>query len=93
MSRGGKRDGAGRKKGSKVNQLPHIAPEIKCELRELAREHAGIALEALTKICKASDSDAARVSAANAILDRGYGKPSQHVDVNVSRRRFVFSSR
>jgi hypothetical protein len=80
MSRGGRRDGAGRKKGSKVNQLPQIAPEIKRELRVLAREHAETALEALIKVCKSSDSDSARVSAANAILDRGYGKPLQQIE-------------
>ena len=28
-------------------------------------------------------SDAARVSAATALLDRGYGKPQQHIDAEV----------
>jgi hypothetical protein len=33
------------------------------------------ALEALASIAKGASSDSARVSAANAILDRAYGKP------------------
>ena len=45
-------------------------------LKELAREYTTDALRALVGIMQNSDSDAARVTAANAILDRGYGKPS-----------------
>ena len=79
MARGGKREGAGRKAGTSAPRIP-IPPEIKREMRELAREHAEAALETLIKICKMSDSDTARVSAANAILDRGYGKPLQQIE-------------
>ncbi len=79
MARGGKREGAGRKAGTSVVQVS-VPKEIKLEMRELAREHATAALETLVKICKMSDSDAARVSAANAILDRGYGKPLQQIE-------------
>ena len=81
MSRGGKRQGAGRKKGSATTvRLPEVKAEIKHELRELAREHTGAALEALVRICKMGDSESARVSAANALLDRGYGKPLQQIE-------------
>lgn len=68
MARGGKREGAGRPRGA-VNQTT-------LQLRELAREHAGDMVAVLLNIAKAGESEAARVSAANALLDRGYGKPS-----------------
>jgi hypothetical protein len=78
MAHGGKRPGAGRKKGSVP--LPYVPREIKKELRDRAREHADAALEALVKICKDGESESARVSAANALLDRGYGKPLQQIE-------------
>lgn len=68
MARGGKRAGAGRPKGA-VNRSTST-------LRDLAREHTEDALAVLVKIAKAGESEAARVSAANSLLDRGYGKPS-----------------
>jgi hypothetical protein len=66
---GGKREGAGRPSGA-TNKATD-------ELRSLAREHTPDALATLASIMKASESDAARVSAANSLLDRGYGKPAQ----------------
>ena len=48
-------------------------------LRELAREKTETALNTLVQICEGGESEAARVAAANAILDRGYGKPAQAV--------------
>lgn len=71
--RGGKRPGAGRKKGSRA-----VATiEQGGTLAELARRHSGEAIAALVKVMKEAESEAARVSAANAILDRGYGRPPQ----------------
>lgn len=74
MARGGAREGAGRK--------PGLVSEAKRTITEAAKEHAEKALEVLVGI--ASDGKApaaARVSAATAILDRGYGKPSQAVEL------------
>lgn len=65
-SRGGKREGAGRKKG-----IPNKAT---AELKDLARQYTCEALEALVKILRDSESDQAKVSAAREVLDRGYGK-------------------
>lgn len=51
-------------------------------LKDLAREHTEDAVETLVSVM--TDKDAphpARVSAASAILDRGWGKPSQELDV------------
>ena len=85
MARGGKREGAGRKKGSKDTR-PRSSPVIiapaqeKRELREAAREFTDDALKTLAQICNEGQSEAARVSAASALLDRGYGKPVQQVE-------------
>ena len=85
MPRGGKREGAGRKKGSK-GRKPRSSPIIianaqeKRELREAAREYTERALKTLAAICSEGHSEAARVSAACALLDRGYGKPTQQVE-------------
>jgi len=44
-------------------------------LRSEARNHAEKALNALANLMEAAASEHARISAANAILDRGYGRP------------------
>ena len=69
---GGARPGAGRKKG-KVSQA-------KRDLASMAKDHAEQALQVLVEIAASGESESARVSAANAILDRGYGRPVQGVD-------------
>lgn len=51
------------------------------EIRSLARSHTRAALNVLVGVMRAKDATAAaRVTAANAILDRGWGKapPSMH---------------
>lgn len=75
--RGGARPGAGRPKGV-VNRAT-VAQ--KGTLEELARAHTKLALSVLASVAEASESDSARVSAATALLDRGYGKPRQAVEV------------
>ena len=85
MARGGKREGAGRKKGTKDGK-PRSSPIIiasaqeKRELRESARQFTDHALKTLAAICNEGQSEAARVSAACALLDRGYGRPTQQVE-------------
>src|SRR5437879_10959289 len=50
------------------------------EIRSLARSHTRTALNVLVGIMRSEDATAAaRVSAANAILDRGWGKATQPV--------------
>ncbi len=70
---GGRRLGAGRKKGQ--------VSETKRVIAEMAREHAETALGVLVEIALRGESEAARVSAANALLDRGYGKPVQGMEL------------
>jgi hypothetical protein len=73
--RGGKRPGAGRPKGAKDRATVAAGATI----AELARAKTDLALAALISVAKSGESEAARVSAANAILDRGYGRPPQAV--------------
>ena len=57
---------------------PGGRPKVVGEVRELARERTEEAINTLTVIMGDTDAPpAARVSAANAILDRGHGKPTQ----------------
>jgi hypothetical protein len=55
-------------------------PRTAAEIRSLARSHTRTAINALVGVMRSKDAThAARVSAANAILDRGWGKPAQAV--------------
>ena len=47
------------------------------DIRNLAREHATTAIQALVEIVERGRPDAARVSAASELLSRGYGRPMQ----------------
>ncbi len=70
--RGGKRSGAGRPKGA--------LGKVGADVRELAQQYTGDALRVLAEIMLNQDAPhAARVSAANILLDRGYGKPTQTI--------------
>ena len=66
------------------NSLPLSQPCTPDMIIDLARQHGPLAIGVLVEIAKDSDKDAARVSAANSLLDRGFGKPSQHVEVSGS---------
>jgi hypothetical protein len=67
---GGKRPGAGRPLGSVI--VRHV--------RDLAREQTEIAIKTLVEICQnARVEPRARVVAANALLDRGWGKPREEI--------------
>jgi hypothetical protein len=56
-------------------------PKSLTEIRSLARSHTRTAIKVLTGIMSCEDATAAaRVAAANAILDRGWGKPRQAIE-------------
>jgi hypothetical protein len=48
---------------------PHAAASI-------ARQHTETAIAALGEICRNGENEGARIAAANALLDRGWGKPA-----------------
>ncbi|CCE11312.1 conserved hypothetical protein [Bradyrhizobium sp. STM 3843] len=53
-------------------------PKTLTDIRSLARSHTRSAILALAGVMRSKDaSHAARVSAATALLDRGWGKPPQ----------------
>ena len=76
---GGKREGAGRPVGSKNRSTPHQNERI----TELAKTHCELALQVLVDVALNGTTDSARVSAANALLDRAFGRPSvqPHIDM------------
>ena len=66
------------KKGQSGN--PGGRPKVVAEVKELAREYTSQAIETLVSImANPKSAPAARVSTANALLDRGFGKPAQHI--------------
>lgn len=75
--RGGARPGSGRPKG----KPDRATVEQKATLEQLARTYTQAALATLHRVCISSESDSAAVTAATAILDRGYGKPRQGLEL------------
>ncbi|KQO94643.1 DUF5681 domain-containing protein [Methylobacterium sp. Leaf91] len=59
---------------------PGGRPKASARVRDAARVHTEAALAVLVEIALEGESEAARVAAANSILDRGYGKATQPVD-------------
>jgi hypothetical protein len=56
-------------------------PKAVTEIRSLARSHSRTALNVLVGVMRSNEATpAARVAAANAILDRGWGKPAQALE-------------
>ena len=78
-SHGGVREGSGRPAGA-VNKA---TSGLKLNLSELAREYTNDALETLVEVMKSGQSDSARIAAATAILDRGYGRPTKITSLEV----------
>lgn len=74
------RDGKGRfVKGKSGNRSGR--PAVIVKVRDLARAHTEDAIAALVSIMTDPDGDTGpRVRAAEALLDRGWGKPSQPLD-------------
>jgi hypothetical protein len=75
----------GRKKGT-----PN---KVSTALQEAAQAYTPAALETLRKICVDGESEAARVAAANSLLDRGYGKPTAHVTGDLTHNPLMVHSK
>ncbi len=71
---GGKREGAGRKKG--------VPNKVTVELGEAAREYTADCLEILVEIAHNGQSENARLQAVSQLLDRGHGRPKANVEIN-----------
>ena len=69
-----------------VSGNPGGRPKVVAEVRDLARAHTGTALATLVDICRNGESESARVAAACALLDRGWGKPAVPIVAEVPTR-------
>ena len=74
-------NGQGFQRGRSGN--PGGRPKLPADIREAFKAKAPQALEVLTR-CLQSDDDRIAMMAAQAILDRGYGKPTQSIDANIN---------
>jgi hypothetical protein len=79
-SHGGITEGSGRPAGA-VNKA---TSGLKANLSELAREYTQDALVTLVEVMQSSQSDSARIAAATAILDRGYGRSTETTSFEVN---------
>ena len=85
---GGVREGAGRPPGTPNSTLApaRIIPTAeKWGFAEKALRHAEDMLDVLVHIAKYGESETARVSAADKVIDRAMGKALQHTDVTALR--------
>lgn len=75
--RGGKRPGSGRKKG-----VPNKTTRT---IKQKAAEHGDNAITTLAAIMKDTENPPeVRIKAANSLLDRGFGKPPQYVEMDIN---------
>ena len=74
----------GFKRGQSGN--PGGRPKLPADIREAFKAKAPEALEVLER-CLQSNDDRVAMMAAQAILDRGYGRPVQSIDANISEDR------
>ncbi len=68
--------GASGNPGGRPKELAHI--------KEMARSHTESAIAALVEVLTNSDKGAERVAAAQALLDRAWGKPGQSLDIDAN---------
>jgi hypothetical protein len=72
--------GRGRPFSKGVSGNPGGRPKVLGDVQELARQKSPDAINTLVEIMNHEKAPpAARVAAANALLDRGYGKPTQPI--------------
>jgi hypothetical protein len=80
--------GAPVQKGKSGN--PSGRPKIVTQIKELARAHGGEAFKKILELMR-SDDERVAFAAAQEILNRAYGKPTQAVDVTHKREPADFS--
>lgn len=73
------RSGGTFKKGQSGN--PTGRPAVIKHVRELARQHTESAIRTLAQICEHGEKEQARVAAAEALLNRAWGRPEQAVQL------------
>lgn len=68
--------------GNPGGRSPRVGPNGET-VAELARAHTATAIDTLVEVCN-DKAHPQRVNAANALLDRGWGKPKETVDVDAN---------
>ena len=73
---------------------PNGRPKVLTDVQNAARDYSTAAIETLARIMRNPKVPAvARISAACALLDRGYGKPSQATETTNPNAVYVISDR
>jgi hypothetical protein len=67
------------RKGESGN--PGGRPKVLAEVQELARQHAPSAIAELARLALKAKNETARIAAIRELLDRGYGRSRQSVEV------------
>jgi hypothetical protein len=60
---------------------PGGRPKAVAAVRELARQWTEVAIRTLADVCQHGEKEAARVAAAEALLNRAWGRPEQAVQL------------
>jgi len=68
------------RKGESGN--PGGRPKVLAEVQELARQHAPSAIAELARLALKAKNETARIAAIRELLDRGYGRSRQAVEVS-----------
>ena len=68
----------GRQKGTKN--------KITQDIKALAQVHGEEAIETLQSLMRDAENEQTRVAAAKELLDRGYGKATQHIEAETTHR-------
>jgi hypothetical protein len=69
------------RKGQSGN--PGGRPKVLGDVQELARQHAPRVIVELARLALKAKSETARIAAIRELLDRGYGRPRQAMEVSV----------
>lgn len=67
------------RKGQSGN--PGGRPKVLADVQELARQHIPSAIAELARLAVKAKSESARIAACRELLDRGYGRPRQGLEI------------
>jgi hypothetical protein len=73
----------GKKTGGRRPGVPNKITQAKVEgvdVKALAGQYTEMAIAQLAHLAQNANSETARVAAANSLIDRGHGKPSQAIE-------------